>query len=106
MQQYFAYTDELQESGKLVSTAPLQPTATSQSVRVRDGRTSLTDPYAETKEQLGGYDVTDVDTRGSRGVGGEGPVRALRDDRGLRGLQARRRRRARADGGCNDRPRS
>lgn len=59
MQQYFAYTDELQESGKLVSTAPLQPTATSQSVRVRDGRTSLTDPYAETKEQLGGYFLAD-----------------------------------------------
>jgi hypothetical protein len=63
MQEYFAYTDELEASGKLVASAPLQPTATAQSVRVRAGETSVTDgPYAETKEQLGGYYVIDVDT--------------------------------------------
>jgi hypothetical protein len=63
MQEYFAYTDELEASGKLVSSAPLQPSGTARSIRVRDGETSLTDgPYAETKEQLGGYYVVDVDT--------------------------------------------
>ena len=56
MQEYFAYTDELEASGKLVSSAPLQPSRTAQSVRVRDGEISLSDgPFAETKEQLGGY---------------------------------------------------
>ena len=63
MQEYFAYTDELEASGKLVSSAPLKPSATAQSVRVREGEIELTDgPYAETKEQLGGYYVVDVDT--------------------------------------------
>lgn len=65
MQEYFAYTDELEASGKLVSSAPLQPSGTAQSVRVREGEgeISLTDgPYAETKEQLAGYYVVDVDT--------------------------------------------
>jgi hypothetical protein len=58
MQEYFAYTDELEASGKLVSSAPLHPSATAQSVRVREGEISLSDgPYAETKEQLGGYYV-------------------------------------------------
>jgi hypothetical protein len=56
MQGYFAYTDELEASGKLVSSAPLHASATAQSVRVREGEISLSDgPYAETKEQLGGY---------------------------------------------------
>jgi hypothetical protein len=63
MQEYFAYTDELEASGKLVSSAPLHASATAQSVRVREGEISLSDgPYAETKEQLGGYYVIDVDT--------------------------------------------
>ena len=35
MQEYFAYTDELEVSGKLVSSAPLHASATAQSVRVR-----------------------------------------------------------------------
>jgi hypothetical protein len=63
MQEYFVYTDELEASGKLVSSAPLQPSGTAQSVRVREGEISLSDgPYAETKEQLGGYYVIDVAT--------------------------------------------
>jgi hypothetical protein len=63
MQEYFAYTDELEASGKLVASAPLQPSGTAQSVRVRDGKMSVTDgPYAETKEQLGGYYVVAADT--------------------------------------------
>ena len=39
-----------------VGGAPLQPTKTAKSVRVRDGKTQITDgPFAETREQLGGY---------------------------------------------------
>ncbi|HEX4454869.1 MAG TPA: YciI family protein [Kofleriaceae bacterium] len=39
-----------------VGGAPLQPTKTAKSVRVREGKTQITDgPFAETREQLGGY---------------------------------------------------
>jgi hypothetical protein len=54
--EYFALTDSLQDSGNYVLGAPLQPTATATSVRVKDGQTLVTDgPFAETKEQLGGF---------------------------------------------------
>ncbi len=47
---------ELHAAGKLIATSPLQPTATATSVRVRGGRRHVTDgPFAETREQLGGY---------------------------------------------------
>jgi hypothetical protein len=47
---------QLQSAGQLVATAPLQPVATATSVRVREGKRSITDgPFAETREQLGGY---------------------------------------------------
>jgi len=63
MQEYFAYTDELREAGKLVSADALQPTETAKSVRIREGEVSTTDgPFAETKEVLGGYYLIDVDT--------------------------------------------
>lgn len=43
-------------AGVLLDCAPLQPSASSTTVRVRDGRTVLTDgPAAEIKEQVGGY---------------------------------------------------
>ena len=48
--------DELAAQRKFLDASPLQPVATAASVRVRDGRTLVTDgPFAETKEQLGGY---------------------------------------------------
>ena len=47
MQEYFAYTDELEASGKLVSSAPLQPSGTAQSVRVRGGEIDLSDGPCE-----------------------------------------------------------
>jgi hypothetical protein len=60
---YFAFTEELKASGKLVAGDALQPTSTATSVRVRDGETLTTDgPFAETKEVLGGYYLIDVDT--------------------------------------------
>ncbi len=41
--------------------APLQPTSTATSVRVRDGKRVVTDgPFAETREQLGGYFLVDA----------------------------------------------
>lgn len=49
--------------GLLRGGAELQPTATATSVRVREGRTMLTDgPFAETKEQLAGYYVVECAT--------------------------------------------
>lgn len=52
---------QLQDAGHLVATSPLQPVATATSVRVREGRRTITDgPFAETREQLGGYFLIDV----------------------------------------------
>ena len=48
-------------SGAITEGAALQPTATATTVRVRDGERLLTDgPFAETREQFGGYYVVDV----------------------------------------------
>jgi hypothetical protein len=56
---------ELDAAGKYVASSPLQPVSTATSVRVRDGKPLVTDgPFAETREQLGGYlliDVPDLD---------------------------------------------
>jgi hypothetical protein len=47
---------QLNSNGQFVSTAPLQPVSTATSVRVREGKRLVTDgPFAETREQLGGY---------------------------------------------------
>ena len=47
---------ELSASGHYLAAAPLQPTSTATSVQVRDGKRLVTDgPFAETREQLGGY---------------------------------------------------
>jgi hypothetical protein len=47
---------ELAAQGRYLSASPLHPVATATCVRVRDGRTLITDgPFAETREQLGGY---------------------------------------------------
>ena len=47
---------ELNAKGKFLACAPLHPVSTATSVRVRDGKLLTTDgPFAETREQLGGY---------------------------------------------------
>src|SRR5262245_4101395 len=52
---------ELRESGRFLASAPLHPTATATSVRVRDRKRLVTDgPFAETHEQLGGYFLVDA----------------------------------------------
>ncbi|HRW07697.1 MAG TPA: YciI family protein [Caldilineaceae bacterium] len=59
---YWAFTKELTESGKNHGGEALQPTTTATTVRVRDGKTLTTDgPFAETKEQLGGYYMVEAD---------------------------------------------
>jgi hypothetical protein len=63
MGEYFAYTEELRQAGAYVAGDALQPIGTATTVRVRDGEQLLTDgPFAETKEQLGGYYLVDVDS--------------------------------------------
>ena len=53
-------TSAMAAAGVLVDSGPLQPPETATTVRVRDGETLLTDgPFAEIKEQLGGYYVLD-----------------------------------------------
>ena len=48
--------ESIRDSGNFVAGDALQPTSTATTVRVRDGETLITDgPFAETKEQLGGY---------------------------------------------------
>lgn len=49
-------TQDLNASGQYLSASPLHPVSTATSVRIRDGRRVVTDgPFAETREQLGGY---------------------------------------------------
>jgi hypothetical protein len=52
---------EIHASGKYLDAAPLHPTATATSIRVREGKRLVTDgPFAETREQLGGYYLIDA----------------------------------------------
>jgi hypothetical protein len=54
--EYGAFTKSIQVSGQYLGGNALQPTQTATTVRVRQGKISTTDgPFAETKEQLGGY---------------------------------------------------
>jgi hypothetical protein len=55
-QAWGTYTQDLQASGNLRGGQRLRPSALATTVRVKDGQRLLSDgPYAETKEQLGGY---------------------------------------------------
>ncbi len=56
MGEYFAFTKDIRQSGHYLGGNDLQPVANATTVRVRNGKLSTTDgPFAETKEQLGGY---------------------------------------------------
>jgi hypothetical protein len=56
-----ALARDLSSSGKYVASGPLHPVATATSVRVRNGKRLVTDgPFAETREQLGGYYIIDA----------------------------------------------
>ena len=56
MAEYREFTDSILKSGNMKAGDALQPTSTATCVRIRNGKTLTTDgPFAETKEQLGGY---------------------------------------------------
>ena len=56
-----SYVDELQQRGQHVAAEALQPVQTATTVRVRNGKLSITDgPFAETKEQLAGFYLVDA----------------------------------------------
>jgi hypothetical protein len=58
---YFDYSEKVFGAGVAKAGDALQPTSSATTVRVRDGQTVATDgPFAETKEQLGGYYLIDV----------------------------------------------
>ena len=60
-QAYGADTEDMRQKGAFVAGDALQPTSTATTVRERDGDRLVTDgPFAETKEQLGGYYLIDV----------------------------------------------
>ncbi|HEU4432353.1 MAG TPA: YciI family protein [Pyrinomonadaceae bacterium] len=55
------YCHELNRNGQYVDAAPLHPSSETISVTVRDGKRLVTDgPFAETREQIGGYFMVDA----------------------------------------------
>ena len=61
IEEYGVFTTAIRESGQYKGGNPLQPVTTATTVRVRDGKTMTTDgPFAETREQLGGYYLVDA----------------------------------------------
>jgi hypothetical protein len=59
--EYGAFTESIKKTGQYIGGEPLQPTQTASTVRVRNGKVSATDgPFAETKEQLGGFYLIDA----------------------------------------------
>jgi hypothetical protein len=53
---------EIHASGKYLDASPLHPVSTATSVRMREGKRLVTDgPFAETREQLGGYYLVDAE---------------------------------------------
>ena len=60
--EYRQLIEELKSSGRYLFGDQLQPTATAQSVRVRNGKQLITDgPFAETREQVGGFFMIEAD---------------------------------------------
>jgi hypothetical protein len=61
MAAYAAYGEQLRNAGVLKGSNRLRPIATAKTVRLANGKSQVLDgPYAETKEQLGGYYLLDV----------------------------------------------
>jgi hypothetical protein len=58
---YIAYTEAMAKAGVLRNSTGLQPTSAATTVRVANGKTQVLDgPYADSKEQLGGFHIIDV----------------------------------------------
>lgn len=63
MTAYNTFTEDVHKQGVMVAGDALQPTTTATTVRIREGKTLITDgPFAETKEQLGGFYILDCPT--------------------------------------------
>ena len=61
LDEVFAYTDELRKSGHLISAEGLENARSAATLRVVNGKVSITDgPYAETKEKIGGLYVLEA----------------------------------------------
>jgi hypothetical protein len=61
MADYRRFSDEIKATGQYMAGSQLQPTSAATSVRVRNGKRVVTDgPFAETREQLGGYYLVDA----------------------------------------------
>lgn len=55
------HVEKLQRSGKILAGAPLHPTTSATTIRVKDHKRILTDgPFAETREQLAGYSIIEA----------------------------------------------
>jgi hypothetical protein len=60
-EEYAKFTERIRKSGHFVGVNRLEPPGSATTVRVRNGKVSTTDgPFAETKEQLGGYYLTEA----------------------------------------------
>jgi hypothetical protein len=60
-EEYRVFTEKIRKSGHFIGCNRLQPPDTATTVRVRNGKVSVTDgPFAETKEQFGGYYVIEA----------------------------------------------
>jgi hypothetical protein len=60
--EYMQFGEQIRSSGNHLAGAPLQPTSAATSVRLRDGKRLVTDgPFAETREQLGGFFLIDAE---------------------------------------------
>ena len=64
LEECFAYDDVLRKAGHVVGGEALEPSPKTTTLRSRNGKVVVTDgPYAETKEQLGGFVILDVRDR-------------------------------------------
>jgi hypothetical protein len=60
-QEYVEFTQSIVKAGQFKAADRLKPVSTASTVRVRNGKTAITDgPFAETREQLGGYYLVDA----------------------------------------------
>ena len=63
MGKWFAYTEDLRNSGKMLAGEALMSTSTAHTVKINNGETTITDgPFAETKEQFGGFYLIEADS--------------------------------------------
>jgi hypothetical protein len=97
------FARELESKGQYIAASPLQPVATATSIRMRDGKPFVTDgPFAETREQLGGYflidaknldEAIDIAARIPAGQKGTVEIRPVLEIAGLPRANAERKRR-------------